>query len=183
MRRSPEALERQLAQLDTLKAVAMQRLLDGASKESISTELGILPSVMIRYEIELEAKRQHKILTEAYLEGRKQLLPEVLHCGLNLIANAFRAVEASGEAITLRDAETVSKIIANVDHIARLDAGDPTQIVDLNRTVPATFKDIVAAFRKDPFIDTKLLLEELDYTVKQETEDNGDTNEAAIRED
>ena len=167
-----ETLERK----ETKKALAMKALLDGATIEEAAKETGLNRLQVIRVETELQAKRQHGILTSSYLEGRKELLPKVLHCGLNLIANAFQHAMDKGEALDLKEAEIVSRIIANVDHIARLDAGDPTQIVDINRTIPATFKDMVAAFNKDPFIDTQLLIEEIKHNESNESGSEGTTS-------
>ena len=129
---------------------------------------------------------QHGTLTEAYLEKRKEMLPKVLQYGMNLIANAFKAKLDSGEDINLREAELVSRIVSNVDTIARLDAGDATEIVDIKRTIPTTFKDIVAAFKKDPFIDTQLLINEIEHKPEsmQTTGECHDTrDETEVRED
>jgi len=156
----------------------MKGLLEGQSVASVADSVGLPKRAVIMVEAKLEAQRQQGVLTASYLEGRKALLPKVLHCGLNLIANAFqhaadrRDEHGNASPLTLQEAKTVSDIISNIDNMVRLDAGDPTAIVDINRTIPATFKDIVAAFRKDPFIDTQILLEAIDHNKQQGTDDN-----------
>jgi hypothetical protein len=161
-----------IAPKEEKKALAIKRLLEGKSKEEIGSDLNITPLQMIRIEAELNERNQHKMLTHSYLSQRKEMLPKVLTCGLNLLANGLKHRMDMGEPLTLRECEIVSRIISNVDHIARLDAGDPTQIIDLNKTVPTTFKDIVAAFKKDPFIDTQLLIEEIDFNVSNVDKEN-----------
>lgn len=99
----------------------------------------------------------------AYIARKRELLPKVLSSGLNLILNAFAQREKDAEAgdkLTMAEAKLISDVIGNLDKIIRLDAGDPTEIVDVNKTVPTTFQDIKRILLKDPFLDTTLLLKD-----------------------
>lgn len=113
-------------------------------------------------------KRQRELgcaaLTEAYIEGKKQILPVVLRNGLNLIDNGFRErlSRIENEPITIAEAKQIADIIGALDKIIRLDAGDPTEITEsTRRTIPATLEDLKRALEKDPFIETITLRDEI----------------------
>lgn len=177
--RQHERKAKRTRELETRKALAIKALLDGKSKDDISRELSMRWHEVNRIEAELVARQQAGVLVHSYVEHRKKLLPRVLECGLNLIANGLKHQLDTGEPITLKDAEIVSRIVSNLDHIARLDVGDPTTIVDVNRTIPATLKDMVAALKRDPFIDTVQLAREITFDGQA----NGGTDTAADRQD
>lgn len=158
------------------RALALAAIADGKSREDAAEASGLTIREVIHIETELLARKQHGILVKSYLEHRKELLPEVLRCGLNLLANGLKHRLDDPEPLSLREAEIVSRIVSNIDHIARLDAGDPTQIIDVNRTVPATLKDIVATLKQDPFIDTVQLVKELEFNEVTEGNDSGREN-------
>lgn len=145
------------------KAKALKLLIDGKTKEEIAAETSLQWMEVNRIEAEYIAKQQQGILVASYLENRKKLLPKVLECGLNLLANGLKHRLEQSEPLDLKEAEIVSRIISNVDHIARLDAGDPTSIIDVNKTIPTTLHDMVRALKQDPFIDTQKLAKEITF--------------------
>lgn len=160
--------------LEVKKAMALKLLLDGKSKVDVAAETNLQMRHVAQVEAELIAKQQHGVLLASYVEQRKSLLPKVLSCGLNLIANGLKHRLDSGEVLDLKEAEIVSRIVSNIDHIARLDAGDPTTIVDVNRTIPATLNDMVRALKKDPFIDTLQLAKEITHDTGNDADSRTD---------
>lgn len=170
----PEQYSKEQAQ----RAIAFQAIANGRSREDAKDLSGLTMRQVIQVEADVLSKAQHGVLVASYLEQRKRLLPKVLECGLNLLANGLQYRMSQPEPLSLKEAEIVSRIISNVDHIARLDAGDPTQIVDVNRTVPATLQDLVKTLKKDPFIDTVQLIKEISDDRTGSTEDDGSGGEA-----
>ena len=128
------------------------------------TELSIIEAKQNAYEL------RRRTYGAAYIARKKELLPKVLSSGLNLIFNAFRQRELdmeAGEKITMQEAKIISDVVGNLDKIIRLDAGDPTEIVDMNKTVPTTFADIKRILLKDPFINTAMLINDPDIEMEK----------------
>ena len=147
----------------------------GKSVEEVEAELKIRHLTALKYQRSYLAQEETKKLQELYVSEKAKLLPQVLSCGLNLIYNAFKHREESGDPLNLHETKIVSEVIGNLDKIIRLDAGKATEIVDVQKTIPSTFADILKALKKDPFIDVTILKKEIDYSVTQEKKDEGKT--------
>lgn len=96
--------------------------------------------------------------------ARKLAIPEAIECGMNLILNALRHRVSTGEILSIYDAKIVSSIISDIDKLARLDAGEPTSISEVNRIIPTTLEELKKIVARDPFIDTIELTKDITYS-------------------
>jgi len=120
----------------------------------------------------IEERRQfEKELVESYIGTKKTVLPTILNCGLDLILNSFRDRLSDGNPLSLNEARIVSGVITDLDKIIRLDAGDPTEISEVKRTIPTTMEELKKAIRRDPFIDVIELDKDVDYVSPEDRTD------------
>jgi len=165
----------------------MQGTLVSEIKRLTGFDRGTLDKYIIEWNKDRKAIHNHMMMV--YDNAKKEIVPNIIHGGLTLIDNKIKQLLHDKEALTIADIERLTNIITNFDKLKRLDIGDPTEIKEIKRTIPATLKDLQKAINSDPFIDTIVLKDEEFHNVeikehgKEETKDNEQDTEKDSRLD
>ena len=107
-----------------------------------------------KYKWDLERKGQlAEVLNDTKDQGQKTLA-HISKVSLALIYKSLASRAEQQDALTLREAQIVTDIVTKLDRIARLDAGNPTDIIEDSRHVaPITINELRKIVAKDEFID------------------------------
>lgn len=86
---------------------------------------------------------------------RSHQMNRVMTDGLETIAQAVQKSKEGG--VTMEDAERISKMLANIDKLYRLQTGKPTEIKEerkytVNKDIQSK-EDMIKAIQEDPFIE------------------------------
>lgn len=108
-----------------------------------------------RYDWYKEREQQVNDEVTELANRRANQMNRVMTDGLETIAQAVQKTKEGG--VTMEDAERISKMLANIDKLYRLQTGKPTEIKEERKyTVTKEIQskeDMIKAIQEDPFIE------------------------------
>lgn len=104
-----------------------------------------------------ERDRHKNEIIEALTESKRNLMYSIAKAGLEVLNRSMAELSKSKRMLTPREMSGVAAIVDNLDKIAKLDEGKPTEI--LTEIKPANIVEMRALLNNDPFLQ----LEEPEY--------------------